>query len=252
MNNFKKLKRYIFWKLNIDKFILRITKNYWNKGKNYEWIYKFIEGKNLESRSIVEIGSRDALDSISMLKKFNFKKAFIFEPSIPGIKESLKNIEKSKFKNKINFYPFAIGCSTELRTFYENTEKIDVPNIGASSFSSSNLLEYKSYKVPIFKITDVLGDENSDFYLLMIDVEGFELEVISNQKNFFSKFKFICIEVAFSTDNYPKHTNLLHVDKILDDYGFKLYSSKHFGQITIDELLNNNQKYVDLLYKKAN
>ena len=52
-----------------------------------------------------------------MLKKFNFKKAYIFEPSTPGIKESLKNIENSKFKDKINFYPFAIGSSVELRTF---------------------------------------------------------------------------------------------------------------------------------------
>lgn len=252
MNNLTKLKKYIFWKLKIDKIIVKVTKNYWNKGKNYDWIFKFIDNNNLESCSIVEIGSRDALDSISMLKKFNFKKAYIFEPSTPGIKESLKNIENSKFKDKINFYPFAIGSSVELRTFHENIEKKDVPNIGASSFSPSNLLEYKSYKVPIFKISDVLDDENCNFYLAMIDVEGFEIEVISNQKNFFSKFIFICIEVALSTDEYPENTNLLHVDKILSEYGFQLHSSKHIGQIKIDELLNENQKYVDLLYKKIN
>lgn len=40
--------------------------------------------------------------------------------------------------------------------------------------------------------------------------------------------------------------------KTLSEYGFQLHSSKHIGQITIDELLNENQKYVDLLYKKAN
>ena len=96
MNNLTKTKKICFLETKIDKIIVRVTKNYWNKGKNYEWIFKFIDNNSLESCAIVEIGSRDATDPISMLKNLILKKAYIFEPSTPGIKESLKKYRKFK------------------------------------------------------------------------------------------------------------------------------------------------------------
>ena len=245
-----KFYKYLYWKLGLDYLYKKVTKNYWNKGKNYEWIIKHIDGESLDLKSIVEIGSRDALDSIYLLKKFNFQNAFIFEPSIPGIKESLKNIEKSNFQDKIYFYPFAIGDKNELKTFYENTEKIDVPNIGASSFSSINLNKFKKYKVPVFKLSEILIGENSDFYLAMIDVEGHELKVLLNQKEIFTRFKHICIEVSKSTDEFPQNQNLLQVHKTLLEYGFEIISIKDIQNVTIESIINSEKLFVDILYSK--
>jgi len=242
--------KYLFWKLGFDYLSKKVTKNYWNKGKNYEWIIQYIDGENLDTKSIIEIGSRDALDSIYFLKKFNFQNSYIFEPSIPGIKESLKNIEKSNLQNKIYFYPFAIGDKNELKTFYENTEKIDVPNIGASSFSSSNLNEFKKYKVPVFKLSEILMGVYSDFYLAMIDVEGHELKVLLNQKEIFTKFNHICLEVSKSTDELPDNQNLIQVHKILKEYGFEIVASKDIQNATIDRIINSEKAFVDILYSK--
>ncbi len=238
------------WKLGFDKLIQKITKNYWNQGKNYDWLSDLIFHESLGLSAIVEIGSRDALDSISLLKKYNFKKAFIFEPSTPGILMSLQNIKKFKFSDRINFYPFALGNNSELKTFYENTEKIDVPNIGASTFLLENLKEYKSYKVPVFKLSDILSEEDIDLYLAMIDVEGFELEVISNQKEVFSRFKYICLEVTLSTTDNPNNENLLKIDNVLKEYGFKLVASKYNPQETIENLIKSNISIADLLYSR--
>lgn len=249
MKSYIEIKKYLFWKLGINKFVQKITKNYWNKGRNYDWVHPYIDKKNLEKFAILEVGSRDALDSISMLELFNFKKAYIFEPSIPGIRESLKNIEKSKFEDRINFYPFALGEKIQLRTFYENIEKKDVPNIGASSFVQSNLSEYREYKVPLFRATDVLQDQNINFYLAMIDVESFEFEVLNNQKKFFSKFKMICVEVKISTERNPQNKNLIEIDKILKSYGFQFLTSKN-NHFSISDVLSSNLEVVDLLYKK--
>ena len=238
------------WKFGIDKLIQKLTKNYWNQGKNYEWLSEHIFNERLDTSAIVEIGSRDALDSISLLKKYNFKQAFVFEPSIPGILMCLQNIKNSKFSERINFYPFAIGNSLELKTFYENTEKIDVPNIGASSFYSQNLNEYKSYKVPVVKLSDVLSELNLDFYLAMIDVEGFELEVISNEKELFSRFKYICLEVTHSTIHNQNNHNLIKINNTLKEYGFNLVASKYNPDETIENLLDSNISQSDLLYKR--
>ena len=238
------------WKSGIDKLIQKITKNYWNQGKNYDWLNEFIFNERLDTSAIVEIGSRDALDSISLLKKYNFKQAFVFEPSNPGILMCLQNIKKSKFSERINFYPFAIGNSFELKTFYENTEKIDVANIGASSFYSQNLKEYKTYKVPVVKLSDVLSEVNIDFYLAMIDVEGFELEVISNEKDLFSRFKYICLEVTHSTVLNHNNQNLIKINNTLEEYGFNLVASKYNSGETLKSLLDSNISYSDLLFKR--
>ena len=75
----KQVMEYLLWKIGLKTLIKNITKNYWKAGKNYEWIYHILEDeKNLEKKSIVEVGSRDALDSLNITKKFNFKKAYIF------------------------------------------------------------------------------------------------------------------------------------------------------------------------------
>ena len=238
------------WKFGIDKLIQKISKNYWNQGKNYDWLSEYIFNERLDKSSIVEIGSRDALDSISLLKKYNFKQAFVFEPSNPGIIKCLQNIKKSKLSERINFYPFAIGNFFGLKTFYENTEKIDVPNIGASSFFSQNLNEYKSYKVPVVKLSDILTDVNLDLYLAMIDVEGFELEVISNEKELFNRFKYICLEVTHSTILNANNHNLIKINNTLIEYGFNLVASKRNPDETIENLLESNIFQSDLLYKR--
>jgi FkbM family methyltransferase len=245
-----KVYKYTMWKFGIDKLIQKLTKNYWNQGKNYEWLSEYIFNERLDTSAIIEIGSRDALDSISLLKKYNFKQAFVFEPSNPGILMCLQNIKNSKYSERINFYPFAIGENFELKTFYENTEKIDVPNIGASSFFSQNLNEYKAYKVPVVKLSDVLSEVNLDFYLAMIDVEGFELEVISNQKELFSRFKYICLEVTHSTILNQNNHNLIKINNTLNEYGFNLVASKYNPDETIENLLDLNISHSDLLYKR--
>ena len=250
MNNVLKPFKYVMWKFGIEKLIQKITKNYWNEGKNYEWLSEHIFNGKLDTSAIVEVGSRDALDTISLLKKYNFKQAFVFEPSKPGILKCLQNIKNSKFSERINFYPFAIGNNFELKTFYENTEKIDVPNIGASSFYSQNLNEYKTYKVPVVKLSDILSDVNLDFYLAMIDVEGFELEVISNEKELFNRFKYICFEVTHSTNLNQNNQNLIKINNTLIEYGFNLVASKHNPDETIENLLDSNIFQSDLLYRR--
>lgn len=247
----RKVIEYLLWKFGFKTLIKYITKNYWDAGKNYEWIYYLLDDeKNLEKKSLVEIGSRDALDSLNIIKKFNFKKAYIFEPSHPGIFESLKNINKHPLSERVTFFPFALGEESGLRKFFENTEKVDVPNIGASGFYlNQHSNEFKVYKVPVYKIDEVLADNNDDFLLLLIDVEGAELELIKNQGLFMSKFKYVCLETSVSTSELPFSRNLKEVDKVLRSYGYNFLEAKGQNFLDVDEIIKSDSHYVDLIYK---
>jgi len=66
--------------------------------KNYKWIYQYIENEesNLSKKSFIEVGSRDVLDSLDILSKFKFSKAYIFEASFAGIQESINNLKLIK------------------------------------------------------------------------------------------------------------------------------------------------------------
>lgn len=250
------IKDYIFWKLGINNLVKKITKNYWNEGKNYDWIYKYLVNfEDLELKSFVEIGSRDALDSINLLKRFNFQKAYIFEPSHPGISVSLKNINKSKVSNKIVFFPFALGSESGLREFYEYTEKIDVPNIGASGFyANQGQNSFLAYKVPVFKITEVFKGIDEEFKLVLIDVEGAELEVLKNNRDFFSNVEYICLEVSTSTSALPKKQNLVQVNETLSQFGFRFLGSKREVFENVEQIYQTDYDFVDLIYvnKKIN
>lgn len=110
--------------------------------------------------------------------------------------------------------------------------------------------EYKSYKVPVVKLSDILTDVNLDLYLALIDFEGYELEVISNEKELFNRFKYICLEVTHSSILNANNHNLIKINNTLIEYGFNLVASKRNPDETIENLLESNIFQSDLLYKR--
>ena len=52
---------------------------------NYEWIYDYLVNEDgLQDKTFIEVGSRDSLDALDIISKFEFKAAYIFEPSYAG------------------------------------------------------------------------------------------------------------------------------------------------------------------------
>jgi hypothetical protein len=84
----------------------------------------------------------------------------------------------------------------------------------------------------------------------MIDVEGFELEVVSKEKELFRRFKYICLEVSHSTYHNQNNLNLIKINNTLKEYGFNLVASKYNPDETIENLLSSNISQSDLLYKR--
>lgn len=256
----KELIEYISWKFGIKKLVNRFSNNYWGVGDNYNWIFDLLstEDINYSQKVFIEIGSRDAKDTITILDNYNFSKAFVFEPSYPGIVECIKNISNSIYREKIIFYPFAISNKTDVVNFYENTKWQDYngtrkANIGASSLiQGDNLKNEISYKVPSFKLSDIFNQYSEEIFLALIDVEGSEYSILSSSIEIFKKIKYICIEIDFSNEDYKKTINLLQ------DMGFNFLMSKNknFNFKKIEEFTSLDPKLtnmgVDMLYINSN
>ena len=71
----------------------------------------FLEKSCASDSYILEIGSRDALDTVSLSKKLNPKRAFVFEPSLSGIFSCCKTISAYKGDTEIILLPFAVTNS---------------------------------------------------------------------------------------------------------------------------------------------
>jgi FkbM family methyltransferase len=191
--------------------------------KNYEWIYEYLEQEevDLTKKTFIEVGSRDVLDSLDIITKFNFLKAHVFEASHVGIIESIKNLRNNiDFSKKIVFYPLALGEENKITKFYELThikKKQIRPNIGASSVFGDDSNLNHSYEVPILKL-DTLNIDFSNNYLIIMDCEGSEFPVLKGAKKALKHTKYICLESNFSR----KIGNCLDIVKILESNGYRL------------------------------
>ena len=223
--------------------------------KNYEWIYKYIEAEKFDiaESSFIEIGSRDGLDSLDLISKFNFSKAFIFEPSHAGIKQTIKNLKNNKkYSKDITLFPIALGENNGEVKFYEYVniaKNHSKPNIGASTIYGSDNENYATYNVPIFRLDNLKIDYLSN-YLIIMDCEGSEYAVLKGSIEVIKSNKFICLESSYKN----KIGNCEEINSFLEDQNYFLidcdWPNTKKGNLPNRNLVEENQ--FCLLYENSN
>lgn len=203
--------------LEVDKSIKYNT--------NYEWIYDYLVNEDgLKDKTFIEVGSRDSLDTLDIISKFEFKAAYIFEPSYAGVIRCIKNIKKNrKYSEKIILYPFALGEVNGTTNFYETIfmgKNHTSPNIGSSTIFSEESKNNIRYKVPIFTL-DSLNINFKDVYLIIMDCEGSELPILKKSLKALNYSKYICLE----SDYLDKTKNCIAIKNFLERNNYKLIST---------------------------
>ena len=240
----KKLK-----KIKIILLIYRFTNNIFRninifrkkteKGINYNWILPYIEKSSAPFSYIVEIGSRDALDTITLSNILNPQKSFVFEPSLSGISSCCKTISEYKGDTEIILLPFAVTNFQNFINLSEFKEYKYNGNYGASSLFKWHTKFHKdddidkgieeikeveiNYKVPSISLDSLDFLIEKPIFLLAMDTEGSELPILQSAKNILKRTKYICLETGFNQprEGVPRDVANRIVD-FLNDIGFEV------------------------------
>ena len=154
----------------------------------------FLNNYKKDIQKIVQVGAHFGQE-IPIFEKYNIKEVFLFEPNEVAVSTLRRKIENISPKTFIKIYPFALGSENKIVEMYYSEE-----NEG----QSSSILEPQLRKVvqPRIKFNkkvsvtvrrfEDLEIDNTDF--LIMDVQGFELEVLKGFGRKLESLQFILLK----------------------------------------------------------
>ncbi len=157
-------------------------------------------------QKLVQVGAHFGQE-IPIFEKYNIKEVFLFEPNEVAVSKLKRKVENISPKMSVKIYPYALGSDNKISEMFYSEE-----NEG----QSSSILEPKLHKVvqPGIKFNkkvtvtvkrfEDLEIDNTDF--LIMDVQGFELEVLKGFGHKLKSLQFIFTEV---------NRNSLYKDNVL-------------------------------------
>lgn len=195
---------------------------------NYEWAIKFLP-KGVSS--IVEVGSRDAMDALSLSKTFSAP-VVAFEPNPFSLETCRRNILKSG-SDLVSLRREVLSDSNGEVSFGVVKEN-DYPNPGASSmfqidfhnrrkndpdFGRESIQSFISVKSARFDALDIPPPQ-----LLIMDCEGSELKVLRGFGTQLNDVSYVITEVS-QVALGPGACTYKQVDFFLKDSGFRFVAS---------------------------
>lgn len=180
----------------------------------YEWKVKKFIIRNYKNYTVfIDIGANIGTYSILLGRKG--LKCFAFEPSQENFIVLSKNIELNNLQEKVKIFNFGLGKINCEKEFVFNSL-----NTGASHVISKSD-EKKSYNINIKPFDFVYKDLNfkkEDKFLLKIDVEGMEPDVLEGAKSFLSEFSEI---LSIAEDKHCGNKKLIDLINQLMNACFK-------------------------------
>ncbi len=230
----KKIKSWLISNQPFGWQLLKLAKKiYTNKILSYHFdspVIKVIRKYKLKINGVIQVGGHHG-EEINPLVSFGIKRISIFEPIKYNL-EILEAVVKSyKEKNKlITIHPVALGSK-------QQKIKIHVAdNWGASSsiLKPKKHLEY--YKDITFKnaeeinmsTLDVMIDVKDNTNFLMMDVQGYELEVLKGGDKTLRKIDYIYSEIT-REELYEGNVMVNELDEFLFRYNFLRIYTEWWG-----------------------
>ncbi|MDI9313776.1 MAG: FkbM family methyltransferase [Hydrotalea sp.] len=212
----KILLRYLPWAWAMLRFVKQKIKSLiLTDADANKIIKKLIKKYNLNIKSMVQVGGHLGQE-IPIFINQGVQAIAVFEP----LQSSLKLLRKQFGKNKkITIYPVALG---------NDTKKIAM-NVADNHAASSSLLQPKEHldyakhvrfdkteMVQMKKMDDAL-DKKNDYNFLMMDVQGYELEVLKGATKTLKKIDYVYSEIN-QVELYKGCALVGDIDKFLAQY----------------------------------
>ena len=191
--------------------------------------------KYLQKDSIVfDIGANIGQHSI-VFSLFS-SEVYAFEPNKNVFDQFLDSVKENKINN-IHLENYGIGEVDETKELYINPD-----NVGNSSVFPDIKFEHVPIKI---KSLDLFVEKLKKVDFVKVDVEGFELDVILGNKNFFEKFR-PKIWLEYNPELYHNSKyNITQLNDFIIENKYEVFSLKK--QKNINNILNYNISQDDLL-----
>ena len=230
--------------------------------KKFNFIFYFLEKKQFEflgyilpkylHYKILNIGSNHNQNCRIILKINKNFKVVNFEPN----KISLKNNSFSKYNNVTNKNFGALNRNIQKKMFIPYYKSFPLDSL--SSINKRNIISYfKQHKLDINKITfkkvicnfKKLDDFNYKTFLLKIDTEGSEIDVLKGLSKTIRINNPIILIEKNEYKNEENISNLLIKEKFLRKFGYKKYYYEGNKFVPFNKKLNRRDLF--FLNKKS-
>lgn len=209
---------------NIEYFIIqrkldKITYFLYTYGNFYfKRFNSFLKKKNIKFQNFFHIGGNTGYLSIPLIKSNGFDKSFIFEPSHEVFLYLKSNIVLNNLKNTecINKGIYSTNGKKKIQINDKDSTDTHILQTEESDFETCDVITLDSF----------VGDKKFEKNLIIIDVQGAELEVLKGMKNFLKSKHSIIIEIC------PAHLGRFYNSyEIFKNDLFSFF--KNYRQITI-------------------
>ncbi len=163
----------------------------------------------------IQVGAHVGQQVNSFLKIKN-NAIYLFEPN----KQALEELKRYENEPRVKIFNFGLGNANTKLQFYISSNKQGV----SSSFLKPDLHEkyfpeVKFQKKEIVEIKKFSSLENINANFLVIDVQGYEIEVLKGFEDKIKDIDFIFSEISL-VNFYENNTLISDLDSFLNDKGF--------------------------------
>lgn len=177
----------------------------------------FIAQSNIKDTHILDIGAANGKTALKFHLAFPNLPVTMFEP----LSSNRKVLEKiANAHDSINLITKAVGSQQEESEIFI-TDRITSSSIlqPESDYFKDN--DFTKETIQVTTLDHELRDHKENF-VMKIDVQGYELEVLKGGVNALKQCYLVVVEVS-NHDNYENGAKYYEVDEFLRDQGFKLH-----------------------------
>jgi FkbM family methyltransferase len=218
-----------------------ITRRYFEEGEYDESIV--IKGlkilKKEKITTLINFGGHVGTSIIPLIKKSYFSLGIAFEPSINNYKLLETNILINGLENKITTYNSAIGTKVSVGKIFEG-EKNNTGDFRVYDEKKHSDNENRIQQISIVPLDDYWLPELNNNCLLLVDVQGYELEALKGTS------KFIKNKIPTIMELCPY---LLKEDSNLEMF-LLLKNYDYIVDLEFDEVYDFNEKNFNSIYSK--
>ncbi|MBN1502056.1 FkbM family methyltransferase [Candidatus Woesearchaeota archaeon] len=170
--------------------------------------------KNIpENKVIIDAGANIGLMSLILAKRKKAKKIYAFEPSSKNFSLLKKNIKENGCDNVLAHREALYTKKGKMKLYLRGSGNNSLILKEDGMYSRKH---YKKYELVETTTLDICCDKEDSIYLLKIDVEGPEVEILEGADRILRKTENIIVEKS------ARHTKEADLVKILKKHGFKI------------------------------